>query len=234
MGRKKKSGSNFWYFMLFLSVVLISSYPYIAMAAGAAVLAFWLIYRYLGNRKSFPGYNLSEIDILEGSEFEEYIAILFCKLGYKAYATKKSRDFGVDVVAHKGLERVAIQTKRYSQAVNLKAVQEVVAGMHMYNCNKSMVVTNNYFARSAVELAKQSSCELIDRDGLARLIMQAQGGLGRHSSNKAETAIKNDNNLKQKAVVACPKCGQHLPVPAGRPGVATCPSCREYFTFSMQ
>lgn len=233
MGRKKKTISINWSSIIILiSLSVIFSYPYISLAAGTAVLAFWLIYRYLGNRKSLPGYDLSEIDTLEGSEFEEYIAILFCKLGYKAHATKKSRDFGVDVVAHKGLERVAIQTKRYSQAVNLKAVQEVVAGMHIYNCNKSMVVTNNYFARSAVELAKHSSCELIDRDGLARLIMQAQRGSGRHSSNKAETTIKNENNLKQKAVVSCPSCGQQLRLPCGRSGVATCPSCREYFTVS--
>ena len=134
-------------------------------------MACWLLYRSLENSKTLPSYDLSEIDALEGSEFEEYIASLFCRLGYKAHPTKKSRDFGVDVVAHKGSESLAIQTKRYSQAVNLKAVQEVVAGMHKYSCNKSMVVTNNYFTSSAVELAEHSSCELIDRDGLARLIM---------------------------------------------------------------
>jgi restriction system protein len=233
MGRKKKSGSITWTSILFLLALgIIFSYPYISMATGLAVLACWLIYRYLGSRKNLPDYDLSEIDALEGSEFEEYIASLFCNLGYKAHATKKSRDFGVDVVAHKGAERLAIQTKRYSQAVSLKAVQEVVAGMHKYNCNKSMVLTNNYFTSSAIELAEHSSCELVDRDGLARLIMQAQADSSQQSSSKAGTAKINESYPKQKVIVLCPNCGQQLRLPAGRTGNVKCPSCGEASSIS--
>lgn len=201
------------------------------MAAGAVVLVCWLLYGYLESSKALPDYDLSAIDALEGSEFEQYIASLFCKLGYKAHPTKKSRDFGVDVVAHRGPERLAIQAKRYSQAVNLKAVQEVVAGMHKYNCNKSMVVTNNYFTSSAVELAEHSSCELIDRDGLARLIMQAQGS-DPQPSKKAEKVVKSEDSSNQKAIVSCPSCGQRLRLPAGKLGNVKCPSCRDSFEVS--
>lgn len=232
MGRRKKSSAFTWPSILFLVALGVTfSYPYISMTAGAVVLAWWLLYRYLKNRNTLPSYDLSAIDALGGSEFEEYVASLFCKLGYKAHPTKKSRDFGVDVVAHKGSERLAIQTKRYSQPVNLKAVQEVVAGMHRYNCNKSMVVTNNYFTPSAVELAEHAFCELIDRDGLARLIIQAQGA-DRQPSNNAEATAKPEDRLRQRAIVSCPRCGQRLRLPAGREGNVRCPSCTGSFELS--
>lgn len=103
--------------------------------------------------------------------------------------------------------------------------------MHKYSCNKSMVVTNNYFTSSAVELAEHSSCELIDRDGLARLIMKAQSS-NRQPSNKVEAAAKPEDGSRQKAIVSCPGCGQQLRLPAGRTGNVKCPSCKESFVLS--
>jgi HJR/Mrr/RecB family endonuclease len=58
--------------------------------------------------------NSGEIDQMNGYEFEEYIAKLLIKLGYKsATVTKKSGDFGADIIAvDKNNKRVAVQCKR--------------------------------------------------------------------------------------------------------------------------
>jgi HJR/Mrr/RecB family endonuclease len=76
--------------------------------------------------------------------------------------TKASGDYGVDVTARKGLFRkYAVQCKYYSSPVGVSAVQEVVAGMRVYNCNRCMVVTNNVFTKPAQKLAEENDVILL-------------------------------------------------------------------------
>jgi HJR/Mrr/RecB family endonuclease len=117
---------------------------------------------------------LDVIDEMAGDQFEDYIAGLLSILGYQTEVTKRSRDGGADVIAVMNAERIAIQTKRYSGVVGIKAVQEADSGKVMYNCNKSMVISNRSYSKDAIELAAKSGCILIDRDGLADLILQAR------------------------------------------------------------
>ena len=106
-------------------------------------------------------------NIKNGYEFEEYVANLYNKLGYKIEeVTKKSGDQGADIVAYKDGKKYVIQVKYYNSAVGNKAIQEVVASIKLYGANKSIVVTNNNFTSSAIELAKANNVELINGEKL--------------------------------------------------------------------
>lgn len=148
---------------------LIGNKLYIA-AAIAVLLLFILILRKNKFKKKF---NISRIDKMTGREFEEFTAYLFRRLGYKAEVTQESQDQGIDVIAQKGFSKIAVQTKRYSKTVGNKAVQEVVAGKAFYKCRKCIVVTNNYFTKSAKELAFHNKVELWDRDVLIKMMKKA-------------------------------------------------------------
>lgn len=102
------------------------------------------------------------LNIETGFEFEEYVAKLYGKLGYKVEVTKKSKDQGADIIAYKNNMKYVIQAKFYSNPVGNKAVQEVVAAIGMYKANKGIVVTNSSFTPSAIELAKANQIELVD------------------------------------------------------------------------
>lgn len=102
-------------------------------------------------------------NIQNGYEFEEYVANLYKKLGYRIEeVTKKSGDQGADVIAYKDNVKYVIQVKFYSNPVGNKAVQEVVASIGMYKADKGIVVTNSTFTSSAVELANANNIELVD------------------------------------------------------------------------
>ena len=107
---------------------------------------------------------------MTGNEFECYISQLLQKQGYKTEIQGGAGDLGIDIIAMKEDERLAIQCKRFSQKVSRRAVSAVVAGMHHYKCNQAMVVTNNYFHKGAIELAKSNNVQLVDRDTLNRWI----------------------------------------------------------------
>lgn len=107
-------------------------------------------------------WSLVDLKLMSGYEFEEFIAELFRRWGYQTSTTKKSGDQGVDVLAEKNGELIAIQTKCYTHPVGNKAVQEIVAGLKFYHAKIGLVVTNSCFTPSAKELAEANNIVLWD------------------------------------------------------------------------
>ena len=118
--------------------------------------------------------DFDKIDQMNGRQFEFWCAELLRKLDYKNVSvTRGSGDQGVDIVAVKDGIRHAFQCKRYSKDLGNKPVQEVYAGMAMYNCSVGVVITNRYFTTGAIQLAKRTGIVLINRSQLNDMIRQA-------------------------------------------------------------
>jgi len=113
------------------------------------------------------------LDGLDGTEFEQYVAELLETQGFHVQHTGRSGDLGVDLIAERREMRYAVQVKRQSQPVSRRAVSDAVAGMAHYNCNAAMVVTNNFFSSGAQELAHSTRCKLVDRNTLAEWMAEA-------------------------------------------------------------
>lgn len=64
------------------------------------------------------------------------------------------------------------QTKCYSNSVGNKAIQEVIAGLGYYKLDKGIVITNNYFTNSAIDLAKSSDVILWVRNILKEKLLE--------------------------------------------------------------
>lgn len=118
---------------------------------------------------------LFDVDHMNGLEFEDYIVKLLIHSGYTNVSlTKRSNDFGVDVICEKDDIKYAIQCKKYSHKLNNSPVQEVASGKNYYNCQVGVVVTNSYFTDNAKELADKNGILLWDRDKLSLMIKNAQ------------------------------------------------------------
>lgn len=113
----------------------------------------------------------NEIEQMNGIEFEEFIANLYSKAGYKVTLTKKTGDQGADIIVEKNKISVAIQTKRYKGNVGNKAVQEIVSAMKFYDCDLAMVITTGNYTNAAIELAKSNGVKLINGEKLDDLIV---------------------------------------------------------------
>ena len=93
---------------------------------------------------------------MEGIDFEYYCADLLTAHGFnEVEVTKSSGDYGIDILAQKEGITYAIQCKRYSGPVGVKAVQEAYAGRDYYDCMVGCVLTNQYFTQPAVDAAKK-------------------------------------------------------------------------------
>jgi len=114
--------------------------------------------------------DFNEINSLSGVEFEELVAKKFSDLGFQTYITPKSRDYGADVIVECKDKKVAIQCKRFKNKVNLKAVQEIVSALSYYNADFGIVITNNEFLDSAINLAESNNIELWDNLKLLKFL----------------------------------------------------------------
>lgn len=114
---------------------------------------------------------LAEIDEMDGYKFEEFMKYVYEQLGYSVYHTPFSGDQGADLIlTSKRKTKIAVQVKRYSGKVSNSAVQEVVAAKGFYKCTEGIVVTNSYFTDSAKQLAEANLIDLVDRNGLEKMV----------------------------------------------------------------
>ena len=126
----------------------------IIMAVVIAVFLFLL----KGRRRYVNSY-----EDMEGHEFEYYCAELLEQRGFvEVEVTRGSGDYGIDILAEKEGVTYAIQCKRYTTPVGVKAIQEAYAGRDYYDRMVGVVMTNQYFTTPAVEAAKKLKILLWD------------------------------------------------------------------------
>ena len=106
---------------------------------------------------------MTDIDLMSGVEFEDFLYEYFIKQGYVCKRTKTTGDQGIDLLIEKDGIVIGVQAKCYSGTVGNHAIMETVAGMNYYNANRCMVITNSTFTKSAIELAKANKVVLWDR-----------------------------------------------------------------------
>ena len=139
---------------------------YIAFGVMCCLLLLKLSWKFLSHRRFAQ---LKNIDAMDGVEFEYYVAGLLRKSGFLNVSLTEKYDYGVDVVADKDGIRWGIQAKRYSGPVGANAIRQVIAGLKLYGCDKSIVVTNSTFTTFAKRLAFGNDCVLVDSAQLRRL-----------------------------------------------------------------
>ena len=118
---------------------------------------------------------MRKVDAMSGVDFENYVAAKFRSGGYRVSMTRTTGDFGVDPVARKGKERIAVQCKRHGRPVGTAAVQQVVSGAAMHRCTSTMVVSNHDFTPAAITLARTHNCKLVGRSRLKILPVLLEG-----------------------------------------------------------
>ncbi|HYW35877.1 MAG TPA: restriction endonuclease [Balneolaceae bacterium] len=116
----------------------------------------------------------TEYELMQPFEFERFIAKLFNKMGYSAKVTSKTGDFGIDVIAKKGEDVVAIQAKKYSVGNNIgnRAVQRLIGSMSYkdYKANKGILITTSDFTNQAYNQAEGNPVELWNQDYLNKMV----------------------------------------------------------------
>lgn len=113
--------------------------------------------------------SLEELQGVSGEVFEKVICCRFVALGFEVCLTPTSGDFGADLlVTLQDGSVTAIQIKRYSGAVGVQAVYEVLGAKVYYQTDAAAVLTNAEFTKNAQILAQDAKVTLFDREDLKK------------------------------------------------------------------
>src|SRR3989338_3053038 len=112
------------------------------------------------------------------SDFEKMMGTLLEKMGYRNVSvTRRTGDYGIDIVAKKRNSLVAVQCKKWKGGVvGNKDIRDAVAGAFSYNAKKLIFITSAKFTKEAIEQTRMAnsslSIELWDKDKLKELIRE--------------------------------------------------------------
>lgn len=97
-------------------------------------------------------------------QFEELVCEYFRRNGYVAKTTSASNDYGVDVFATKGKEKIAVQAKMYGgskRKINRQVVMELHGAKDYFDCTKAIIATNGLFLDDARLVAQKLKIEVL-------------------------------------------------------------------------
>jgi restriction system protein len=133
---------------------------------------------------------IREVDVMQGHTFEEFLGTLFRRLGYAVENTRYRGDYGADLVVSKDGLKTAVQAKRWTKRIGVKAVQEAVASQGYYNCHRALVVANRDFTKQARVLARANNVELWDRETLLEKLLTLRDDDRRGASEFRSAPVK--------------------------------------------
>lgn len=157
-------GKRFW--KCFLCIVF---FPFTM----AFFIIKWIFKKllHLGINKYISTVSIDNIDSLSGEEFEDLLYYYFLSIGLNVKKTKKSHDYGADLIISTRHKKIVIQCKLYcNHSVGNSAIQEIYTATNYYNAQCGLVITNSYFSKPAINLAESSGIILWNRQELEKIL----------------------------------------------------------------
>lgn len=131
--------------------------------------------------------------MINPKQFEELVCEYFRNKGYEAETTSYSNDYGVDVFATKGKEKIAIQAKMYgsgTRKINRQMVMELHGAKDFFDCTKAVIATDGVLLSDALEVAQKLKIEVLNINGSLSL-----------TSNKKTSNDKTFEGIWEKYII---------------------------------
>jgi restriction system protein len=173
------------------------------LAGGSAAIAR------LRRRKLYDGQtSIESIRALAWSQFEQLIGEAYRRQGYEVQENLvRGADGGVDLRLRKDGQTTLVQCKPWkAYKVGVQTVRELYGVVMAEKAGRGVLVTSGVFTKEARQWAEAKPLELIDGEGLRRLVA--------HVQPPSAASI----SAPPSASVACPKCGQAMVLRTSRKG----------------
>lgn len=124
-------------------------------------------------------------------EFEHKVSDYYKQQGYKTIITPYSGDWGIDVIASRGKDKLAIQVKMYggsSRKITRLSMMQLYGAMAYKDCTRAVMVTDGDCMPDAIDVAIKLGIEVIYlKDNSAQLLKE----------QNPKGAIENETTVKR-------------------------------------
>lgn len=97
-----------------------------------------------------------DISALRPADFEQYVAVLFEKAGYRVRRKGGSGDHGVDLLVKRGGITSVVQCKRYEDTIGPSIVREFIGAMTNAGIEDGLLITTSDFTAGAKREARRA------------------------------------------------------------------------------
>lgn len=155
---------------------LLSTHALYSISAGlaAALVCAWVW-------RLWPRAHHGDLYKLSPSEFESAVGNLFQLKGFRVENIRHSGDDGIDLLLSRSGQQIAVQCKRYRQAIGPGAIREFIGTISLHGLNSGYFVTTSRFTSGAKRTARESRYKiyLVDGSQLKRWQLQQPAGVFR-------------------------------------------------------
>ncbi|MDP5276144.1 restriction endonuclease [Chengkuizengella axinellae] len=191
-------------------------------AIGVAVIISILVIKHKKKVDRLKRSGIHDMDKMDGHQFEHYLSHLFKSQGYSVQVTSASGDYGADLVLKKDNRKIVVQAKRYSKNIGIEAIQQVHSSMKYYQADEAWVISNRFYTKPAMNLAKANQVQLFTRQELIDMILKINPDAIPRPSQILEQVQYEEKK--------CNKCGHNMIIRKGPRGefygCSTFPKCR--------
>ena len=123
------------------------------------------------NRKKMMDQKVEQLYQLAPREFEEWTESLFKSLGFQnVVLTPQSGDKGLDLIAEKDGNKIAVQCKKFKGVVGSPVIQAFAGVLQTAEIDKGYFITTGSYSVDAEKMAQDLPIELYDKNTLGDLI----------------------------------------------------------------
>lgn len=153
---------------------------------------------------------LQNIRQLSWQRFEELIAEAYRRRGFSATITGGGgADGGVDVILRKESETVLIQCKHWKTfKVDVPKVRELLGVVTATSADRGILITSGKFTSAAKQFADGNRLELVDGDGLVKLMHEITAGVT--PADIGPSVIASQKAAPAEASPSCPLCNSEM------------------------
>lgn len=137
-------------------------------------------------------------------EFEILVAEHFKMQGYDTKLTPYSGDWGIDVIATKGKEKVAVQAKMYgdsSRKVSRLAMMQLYGAMTYQDCTRAVMVTNGECMEDALMVAEKLGIEVVYLNKTPQLVYAEKTVKAQTKAETKPTGIMPFNDVWERYII---------------------------------
>lgn len=143
------------------------------------------------------------------ADYEHLVGEHFRRLGYHVTVTPASNDYGIDIIAAKENEKIAIQAKMYGgtiRKVNRQTIFELYGAAAYADCDRAVLATNGRVLDDARRVADKLCIEILSIGGMGDS-QEAEAGLDSPYVGKGEACSRHNRQPESTAVTAADPSG---------------------------
>ena len=141
-------------------------------------------------------------DVIEWRRFEAVVETLFQQAGFETKTQSHGADQGIDVWLYSknapGKAVGIVQCKHWTKRVGVDKIRELRGVMAAHDIRRGQFATTSTFTTDAVEFAKANAVNLLDVDGLLKLIADRTA-----EQQQALLAVALDGDYARPTCVNC-------------------------------